>query len=208
MKNAVSVNFLNRLPFYLKALLNLKEKGQENVSSNELAKLLNLNVEQVKKDLQIVSSSNGKPKIGRNVNILIHDIETYLGYKNNTDVIVIGVGHLGQALLNYKGFNELGVNIQAGFDIDEKIVGQAINGKPIFHISKIKSLVPTLNARIAILTVPANAANDIAKELVKAGIKAIWNFCPIHLEVSNDIIVENVNLASSLAVISNKLRNL
>jgi len=168
----VSEKTLSRLPFYLKAAESLKESGNEYVSASDLASLLSLNEEQVKKDLQVVSSTSGKPRKGREINTLIRDIQDYLGYKNNTDAVVVGAGHLGQALLNYKGFSELGINIQAAFDIDKKIVGQAINGKPVFHV----------------------------------GIKAIWNFSPIHLNVPNDVIVEYVNLASSLAVISAKLK--
>ena len=202
----VSEKTLSRLPFYLKAAESLKESGNEYVSASDLASLLSLNEEQVKKDLQVVSSTSGKPRKGREINTLIRDIQDYLGYKNNTDAVVVGAGHLGQALLNYKGFSELGINIQAAFDIDKKIVGQAINGKPVFHVDKIKSLVPKLNARIAIVAVPSEAANDIASKLVDAGIKAIWNFSPIHLNVPNDVIVEYVNLASSLAVISAKLK--
>lgn len=202
----VSEKTLSRLPFYLKATESLKEDGYEYVSASDLATLLSLNEEQVKKDLQLVCSTSGKPRKGREVNTLIRDIQDYLGYKNNTDAIVVGAGHLGQALLNYKGFIELGINIQAAFDIDKKIVGQAVNGKPVFHVDKIKTLVPKLNARIAIVAVPSEAANEIASKLVEAGIKAIWNFSPVHLNVGNDLIVENVNLASSLAVLSAKLR--
>ena len=208
MKKEASVNTLNRLPFYLRSLQAMREEGKEYATSKDLATLLSLNEEQVKKDLQVVASTNGKPKMGRNINDLIRDIEDYLGYRNFTDAIVVGVGHLGQALLNYKGFQELGITIQAGFDVDENKVGQAINGKPIFHIDKLSNLVPILKARIAILTVPADNANEVAKKLVDAGIKAIWNFSPVHLSVESDVIIEYVNLASSLAVISNRLKNL
>ena len=199
---------LSRLPFYLKAVQDFKEEGKEYVSASELAFSLSLNEEQVKKDLQIVSSTNGIPRKGREINTLIRDIQDYLGYKNHMNAIVVGAGHLGQALLNYKGFTELGISIQAAFDVDSRIVDQAINGKPVFHFDKIKALVPKLNARIAIITVPVESANEVANRLVEAGIKAIWNFSPIHLNVDNNIIVENVNLASSLAVLSSKLKKI
>lgn len=101
----------------------------------------------------------------------------------------------------------MGLHILAGFDIDPSVVGTTINGKQIFSVNKLSNLVKRLNVKIAILTVPAYAANLVSEQLVKAGIKAIWNFAPTHLDVSNEIVVENVNLASSLAKLSHKLRS-
>ena len=109
--------------------------------------------------------------------------------------------------MKYEGFKEFGLNILAGFDINPQKIDTKINGKPIFAMSKLKNLVGRLNVKIAIITTPSSAAQYVADLLVDAGIQAIWNFAPINLNVNEDIVIENVNLASSLAVISHKLKN-
>lgn len=201
----ISVNFLNRLPYYLKHLITLSENGVEFVNARELALDLGYNPEQVKKDLQIVCKGKGKPKIGRSVKELIYDINDFLGYNNTTSAIIVGIGHLGTAFLNYPGFADLGLNLLAGFDIDPTLFGRVINGKMIYNMSRLETVIHKLNVHIAILTTPSSVSNEVAKKLVKCGIKAIWNFSPMVLDVPDDIIVENVNLASSLAVLSHKL---
>lgn len=204
----ISVNFLNRLPYYLKHLTTLEGKGVEFINARELALDLGYSAEQVKKDLQIVCKGKGKPKIGRSIKELISDINDFLGYNNTTDAIIVGIGHLGTAFLNYPGFNDLGLNIVAGFDIDPTLFGRLINGKIIYNMSRLENVVRQTKVRIAILTTPSSASNEVAKKLVKCGIKAIWNFSPMVLDVPEDIIVENVNLASSLAVLSHKLNKI
>lgn len=207
MIKAYSLNQLERYPNYLKYLHTKKAEGETYITSSSIAKKFHLNEEMVKKDLQLVSTSSGKPRVGRKIDDLIHDLENFLGYENVSDAILVGVGDLGSAFLKYEGFESLGLHILAGFDIDPSVVGTTINGKQIFSVNKLSNLVKRLNVKIAILTVPAYAANLVSEQLVKAGIKAIWNFAPTHLDVSNEIVVENVNLASSLAKLSHKLRS-
>jgi redox-sensing transcriptional repressor len=203
----VTVKQLSRFPVYLRYLKSIRDLGETQTSAPLIAKNLGLNEEQVRKDLQVVSSSDGKPKSGRVVEDLINDIETFLGYNDVNDAVIIGTGHLGNALLNYRGFNDLGLNILVGFDNNPNVIGKQINGKMIYSIDKMENLIPRLNVQIAILTVPVTEAQAIVNVLVKIGIKAIWNFVPIHLEVPDSIVVENVNLASSLAVLSHKLKD-
>jgi len=202
----VSANFIKRLPKYYNILVSLKEKGKTSITSTELSELLGLNAEKIKKDLQIVSSETGKPKNGRDISILIKDIETYLGYNNISDAVIIGVGSLGSAFLKYDGFSKLGLNILAGFDVDPNKIDTQINGKIIFSIDKLETLIPRLNVHIAILTVPNQYAAELVPILVKAGIKGIWNFTHEHLSVPEDVVVENIDLASSLAILSHKLK--
>lgn len=202
---SISVKQLARLPIYLKYLKTLKDEGVLTTSAPMIAVANGLNEEQVRKDLQVVTSSEGVPKKGRLVQDLINDLETFLGYRDSTSTIIVGVGHLGEAFMNFKGFEEFGLNILAGFDVDEKKIGTKINGKEVFSIERIENLVPRLNVHIAILCTPTEVAQDMAECLVKAGVKAIWNFAPTHINVNENVIVENVNLASSLAVISHKL---
>ena len=191
-----SLNQLGRYPIYLKLLKELHEGGVEIVSSPLIASRLGYSEEQVRKDLQNVSSEAGRPKKGRDIKLLIEDIETFLGYRDSTSAILIGVGHLGSALLNFPAFSEMGLEILAGFDSDPSLLWKRVGGKEIF---------PRLNAHIAILTVPAKVAQEVALLAVDGGAKAIWNFAPAHLDLPPDIVVENVNLASSLAVLSHRL---
>jgi len=204
---SVTIKQLNRFPIYLRYLKSILDLGETLTSAPQIAKNLGLNEEQVRKDLQVVASNEGKPKSGRVIKDLINDIETFLGYNDVNEAVIIGTGHLGNALLNYKGFNDLGLKILVGFDNDPNIIGKSINGKMVYSTEKMENLIPRLNVQIAILTVPLGEAQAIVDRLLKIGIKAIWNFVPVHLEVPDNIVVENVNLASSLAVLSHKLRD-
>lgn len=201
----ISKRQLERFPIYLRYLSILSDSGVKTISAPTIARALRLSEEQVRKDLQAVARTDGKPKSGRDINELIRDIKSFLGYDASSKAVVIGVGHLGQAFLNYLGFEEYGLDIVAGFDVDKTLIGSMINHKHIYDMKEIDSILPLLNAKIAILTVPTGVANTVAKKLIKSGIKAIWNFVPTHLDVSENIVVENVNLASSLAVLSHKL---
>lgn len=206
MLDTVSVKQLQRLPVYLKYLISMREAGVTTITGPLIARALKFSEEQVKKDLQVVTRTKGKPNQGRDIHLLIQDIENFLGYHNTRDAILIGVGHLGEAFMNYQGFEDFGLNILAGFDIDENKINREINGKKIFPMSKLENLVQRLQVRIAILTTPAAVSQEVAKTLEIAGIQAIWNFSPIQLDVSENVVVENVNLASSLAVLSHKLQ--
>lgn len=203
----VTIKQLGRYPIYLKFLKSSRDLGSKSTSAPIIAKGLGFSEEQVRKDLQVVASSSGKPKAGRDINEIIEDIETFLGYNDVSDAIIVGVGHLGEAFLNYKGFDEFGLNILVGFDNNPNKIGKVVNNRTIYSIDKLENLVPRLNVHIAILTVPIGVAQTITDELVRCGIKGIWNFVPTHLDVADDVVVENVNLASSLAVLSHKLRD-
>ena len=202
-----SIKQIQRYPIYLKYLISMRNAGVVNITSPLIARALKFSEEQVKKDLQAITSTKGKPNLGRDINVLIDDIEQLLGYKNTDDAIIVGVGSIGEAFMKYEGFKEFGLNILAGFDINPQKIDTKINGKPIFAMSKLKNLVGRLNVKIAIIATPSSAAQYVADLLVDAGIQAIWNFAPINLNVSEDIVIENVNLASSLAVISHKLKS-
>lgn len=204
MKN-ISKRQLERFPVYLKYLLTLADNSNENISAPMISKALGYSEEQVRKDLQVVTSKEGKPNRGRNKNELIQDIQNFLGYQNIDNAIVIGVGHLGKAFINYTGFKAFGLKIVMGFDVDPNIVGTKIKDVEIHSLSEIDELMPYLNAKIAILTLPSEVAQSVVNHITKIGIKAIWNFVPSHIDVPENVVIENVNLASSLAVLSHKL---
>jgi redox-sensing transcriptional repressor len=202
----ISKNQLERYPIYLKYLISMRDSGCVNISAPIISQALNFSEEQVRKDLQVISKNSGKPKLGRDIKELIIDLENFLGYNNISDAIIVGVGHLGEAFMNYKGFESFGINILAGFDNNPLKIGKKINGKEVFSIDRLENLIPRLNVNIAILTTPSEVSQEIATRLEKAGIKAIWNFAPVHLLVNSNTIIEDVNLASSLAILSHKLK--
>lgn len=189
-----------RLPQYLRILKKLKKDEVENISSTTIAEMLKLNSIQVRKDLALVSHQEGRPGIGFNVDELIKDLEEFLGLENVTDAILVGAGRLGQALLNYPGF-EGNFNIVMAFDNDES----KCDNKKIFHIKDMKELIKQKNIKIGIITVQRKAAQDVCDLLVDCGISAIWNFAPVNLNVPEDIIIKNEDLSASLMILSKKL---
>ncbi|OPZ88228.1 MAG: Redox-sensing transcriptional repressor Rex [Firmicutes bacterium ADurb.Bin419] len=200
-ERGISKQALLRLPLYLSYLKSLPEQGVVNISATMIASALELNDVQVRKDLASVSKG-GRPKLGYVTEDLIRDIESYLGYDDTNDAIIVGAGRLGGALLSYEGFKEYGLNIVGAFDTDESKVGTEICGKMIFPYSRIKELCERMKIRIAIITVPASAAQKVCDILVDSGILAIWNFAPVHLKVPDRILVQQENMAASLAVLS------
>ena len=205
VRNA-SKNQLRRLPFYLSYLKEKQAEGIEYISSPQIALNLNLSEEQVRKDLALVSSRSGKPKMGREIKLLIYDLEEYLGYKDTNNAILIGAGHLGRALMAFDGFSTYGLNIVAAFDTDINKVDCIFNGKPIYALSELEKQCEVLNVRIGIITVPQEYAQQVCDRLVNAGIKAIWNFASKVIDVPEGVIVQTENMASSLAVLSNRLK--
>ena len=205
VRNA-SKNQLRRLPIYLAYLREKQLEGVELISSPQIAASLNLSEEQVRKDLNLVSSKNGKPKIGRDVKLLVYDIEEFLGYRDARKAILVGAGHLGRALLAHDGFGSYGLDIICAFDNDINKTDCIFNGKNIYSLGEIERVTKELNVHIGIITVPQQYAQEICDKLVSVGIKGIWNFTTAVLEVPEDVIVQNENMASSLAILSNKLK--
>ena len=195
---------LKRLPGYLAYLKSMPEDAAPNISATALANALGMGEVQVRKDLAMVTDG-GRPKIGYNRENLIDDIEQFLGYGNTTDAVLIGAGKLGQALMGYSGFDEYGLNILAAFDVDPKME-KTDEGKRIYPISRLVSFCRSHKVLMGIITVPAEAAQEVADLLIQGGIKAIWNFAPTHLEVPRSILVQNENMATSLAVLSMHLQ--
>ena len=199
----ISKHTLQRLPMYLSYIQGLPEDAPKNISATTIAEALQLNDVQVRKDLASVSSS-GKPKVGYNVKDLIAELEAFLGYNDIDNAVIVGAGSLGKALLNYSGFKAYGLNIIAAFDLCEEPT--EFQGKTVFPIAQLGSFCRKVNVHIGIITVPASIAQEICDLLVESGIRAIWNFAPVHLVVPDGILVQNENMASSLALLSNHLR--
>ena len=203
-RKEVSKSVLKRLPGYLSYLKSLPEGTATYISATALANALGMGEVQVRKDLAMVSDG-GRPKVGYLRERLMDDISQFLGYDNTTDAIMIGAGKLGKALMAYKGFQEYGLNIQAAFDINPA-KESADEGKPVYHMDKLESYCRTHKVLMAIITVPGDQAQSVCDQLIRCGIKAVWNFAPTHLDVPPNILVQNENMATSLAVLSMHLQ--
>jgi redox-sensing transcriptional repressor len=195
---------LRRLPLYYQFLKKIQSEKSKYISCTQIGNELNILPIQVRKDLEITEAS-GKPKLGYSVKELLSNIEDFLGWNNTTDAYLVGVGHLGSALLGYQGFKEYGVNIIAAFDADETKTGAEIHGKMVFPVSKLPEMIRRMGIKIGILTVPAHSAQELTSMMVEAGIHAIWNFSPVKVMAPQGIIIQHENLASSLVVLSKKL---
>lgn len=204
---SMSTQALRRMPYYLHYLKQLRNEGVDVIASPTIASDLSLNEVQVRKDFAAISSNKGKPKSGFIIQDLIYNMELLLGYHNVKDAVLVGAGSLGKALLSYKGFEYLGMNIVTAFDNNEAIIGTELSGKKILSVEKISSVCRRLNVHIGIITVPASQAQTVCDQLVAGGILAIWNFAPIHLMVPNEIMVQNENMAASLAILSKHLHD-
>lgn len=201
----VSEATLRRLPAYLQVLKQLRNGGRDVVSCPHLGRELKLDPTQIRKDLA-ATGITGRAKVGYEVNQLMESIETFLGWKRGNEAFLVGVGNLGRALLGYPGFSENGLNIVAAFDTDPGLVDTEVCGRSVLAVEKLVDLCHRMHVSIGIIAVPAESAQDIADRMVLGGITGIWNFTPAVLNIPGDIIVENVQLTTSLAVLTSKLR--
>lgn len=201
---SVSKQTLSRLPAYLHYLQSLPEEAWRYISATAVAEALGLNDVVVRKDLAAVSSS-GRPKVGYVRAKLIGELEHFLGYDNTQDAILVGAGKLGRALLSYDVFPQYGLNILAGFDIDPP-EGLEEGGKKILPMEKLPNLCRRMKVRIGIITVPGESAQEVCDRLTSSGILAVWNFSNVHLSVPEGVLVQNENMAVSLAILSNHLK--
>ena len=202
---ALSPQALQRIPYYLQYLKSLNACGTAVIAAPAIAEAMRLNEVQVRKDFAAVSPSKGKPKTGFVVAELIANMEGILGYHNTKEAVLVGAGSLGKVLLSYKGFQSYGLRILSAFDVDERVIGTEIDGKPVFPASRLGELCERLRVQIGIIAVPDGEAQRICDTLVQNGIRAIWNFAPVHLTAPKHIFIKNENMAASLAVLSNYL---
>ncbi len=195
---------LRRLPWYLAFIKLLKNRGETFVSSTQIAKEISVDSSQVAKDLSFVNVS-GKTRVGYEIDSLIEVLESFLGFTAMHKAFLFGVGSLGAALLHDSGLNQYGLEVVAGFDIRKDLSGTSINGIPVFHTSEFPQKEKELGARIGILTVPVDKAQEVADMMIAGGIKAIWNFTPFRIRVPEHIVVQNTSIYAHLAVMFNRL---
>lgn len=193
MDKKISEKVINRLTLYHCILQDFITKGEEYISSKQIATLLNIDDSQVRKDINILNNS-GKSRVGYIVKELKTSIEKTLGFSKTKKAFIIGAGNLGMALAKYDNFTSYGLNILALFDNDETKIGKEINSKKILNIEELPKFATENSVEIAILTVPGKYAQKTAEFITKSNIKYIWNFTPTVLEVPSGIQVWNENL--------------
>ncbi len=193
MDKKISEKVINRLTLYHCILQDFISKGNEYISSKQIATLLKIDDSQVRKDINLLNNS-GKSRVGYIVKELKKSIETTLGFAKTKKAYIIGAGNLGMALAKYDNFTSYGLNIINLFDNDKTKIGGNINNKEILDIKDLPKFTNEHGVEIAILTVPGKFAQKTADYIVKSNIKYIWNFTPTVLDVPADVQVWNENL--------------
>lgn len=195
---------LRRLPWYLAYVNMLQAQGVEYVSSTQISKKINVDSSQIAKDLSFLSIK-GKTRIGYPVEHLAMELSNFLGFQQEHSAIMIGVGSLGAALMQDSGLMQYGLRIVAGFDINPEIIGSEICGVPVYDIADLKKQQNYYKANIGILAVPVEHAQESADLLSQCGVKAIWNFTPFRIRVSDDMVIQNTSIYAHLAVMYNRI---
>ncbi len=202
-KCTISKATLGRLPSYLEFLRNLPPDKVPYISATAIAKHLGLGEVQVRKDLAAVSGA-GKPKLGYVTSELVEKLEDFLGCNRLTSAVLVGAGKLGRALLQYDEFEKYGVKISAAFDSNERAISLGTKTE-ILPMNQFEYFCKTQNIKLGIITVGEGSAQAVCDRMVKSGITAIWNFAPCKLNVPASILLQNENLALSLAHLNNQL---
>ncbi len=203
-QKGISHVVIERLPRYYRYLGELNDNGIERISSKELSELMHVTASQIRQDLNRFGGF-GQQGYGYNVRYLYDEIGKILGLDQKHNLILIGAGHLGQALANYGNFERRGFVIRGIFDKDEKTHGMEIRGIKVAPMEEIESFMNRNDVDIAVLTIPKAEALKVARQLVDYGIKAIWNFAHVDLDVPPNVVVENVHLSESLMRLSYNL---
>ena len=201
MKKDISQATIDRLPLYFRTLRIVEDEKINIISSEELGRRLDITPEQIRKDLATFGQF-GKKGIGYDVRELKNRISKILGLHNRWRLAIIGVGHLGGALANYVNFAPLGFSVVALFDSDEEVIGTKINKIAVENITDLKKVVKLRKVDIGVIAVPDYAAQSVADLLVDAGVKGIWNFAPIKLDVPPDVPLVNEDLSIGLSALS------
>lgn len=196
MNTKISDKVINRLTLYHCILQDFLANGEEFISSKQIAKLLHIDDSQVRKDISVLNNS-GKCRVGYIVKELKLCIEQTLGFKKTKNACIIGAGNLGSALAKYDSFTNYGLNIVALIDTDEKKISGKVNNKKIFALKDFEKMAQENLIDIAILTVPKEFAQSTAETVINCGVKYIWNFAPVVLDVPNDVQVWNENLVGN-----------
>ncbi|MBQ3601875.1 MAG: redox-sensing transcriptional repressor Rex [Lachnospiraceae bacterium] len=202
----ISLAVIKRLPKYYRNLGELLENNVERISSKELSERMQVTASQIRQDLNNFGGF-GQQGYGYNVEYLHTEIGKILGLTRKYHMIIIGAGNLGQALANYTQFEKNGFVLKAMFDKKQELIGQTIRGVKILNAETMGQYLKEHEVDIAAITIPKENAPTVAMDLVKGGVRAIWNFAPTDLHLPEGVKVENVHLADSLMRLSYNLKN-
>ena len=195
---------IRRYPIYLRCIREMTAAGELHISSAVVAEKLGLDPVLTRKDLAMAGVP-GKPRRGYPAKKLQDALNHALGWDNTTDAVLIGAGSLGNALLGYSGFEEQNLSIIVAFDSNPGLLGLALHGVKVRPMEDLPRFIKRMKIKLGILTVPNAAAQSCADQLVAAGIRGIWNFSSVQLEVPQGVVVQNVDLAQSLAILSHAI---
>ena len=200
-KSSIPEVVVARLPIYIQKLNQLMREGRESVSSQEMAGYLGVTSAQIRKDLSLFGGF-GKQGKGYDVINLLESLRTILNLNQIWEVVLVGAGNLGQALMSYQGFPRKGFEIVLAFDNDPKVIGQTVAGIKIMDAEEMRHQICPRGIPIAILTVPASMAQETADQLVRCGVKAILNYAPVTLKVPEGVRLVNIDPVLSLQAIT------
>lgn len=206
-KKEISQAVIQRLPRYYRYLEELMEQGLERISSNELSKRMKLTASQIRQDLNNFGGF-GQQGYGYRIQKLHDEIARILSLDEEHSMILVGAGHLGQALANYSNFQKRGFLLRAVFDVKPELIGTEVAGLKVLPMEELERVIEESEPRLAALCIPKDAALSVAERLVSLGIKGIWNFAPVDLELPEQVVVENVHLSESLMRLSYRMREL
>ncbi|MGF7059831.1 redox-sensing transcriptional repressor Rex [Brassicibacter mesophilus] len=201
----VSMAVIRRLPKYYRYLGELLDKDINRISSHELSKITGFTASQIRQDLNNFGGF-GQQGYGYNVEELHKQLGKILGLEKAYNTILVGAGNLGQAVANYKGFEDSGFKLLAMFDKNPKVIGLKIRDIEVLDIDHIEKFIAEHKVEIGIITTPKDQAQDVADKFTNSGIHGIWNFAPTDLRVPDDVVVENVHLNESLFILSYLLK--
>lgn len=198
---------IRRLPKYYRYLGELVERKVERISSQTLADMMGISASQLRQDLNHFGEF-GQQGYGYRVEDLYQEIGRIIGLEKEYYMIIVGAGNLGQALANYPNFAKRGFILKGVFDVNPKLIGLKLRDNEIMDTDGLEDFIRANKIDIGIITVPKEAAQEVADRMVRAGIKAIWNFAPVDLKVPKEVILVNEHLADRLMVISFRLKEL
>ena len=202
---SISRATVDRLPLYFRTLRLIKSEGSDIVSSEELGRRIGVTPEQIRKDLAGFGAF-GKKGVGYHVGELLNNIGVILGIDRRWNIGIVGIGHLGWALANYRNFASMGFHLAALFDQNPALVGQVISGVEVGSVSEMETVIADRNIQIGVITVPAAEAQTIADRMVAAGVHGIWNFAPVRIRVPDSVQLVSEDLSVGLTTLSYHLR--
>lgn len=203
-KKDISQAVIQRLPRYYRYLEDLMDQGIERISSSELSKRMKLTASQIRQDLNNFGGF-GQQGYGYNIKNLHDEIAKILNIDNEHDMVIVGAGHLGQALANYTNFRKRGFIVKAIFDKDPSIIGNMVGEIQIQPMEKLESVIKENDIKMAAVCIPKGPAIKVVEQLIDAGIVGIWNFAHVDLDVPDNIVIENVHLSESLMRLSYRM---